>query len=319
MIFLLISTGAAEIVLFILSMGFGLPIPLTAVQLLWLNLATNGLQDVALAFEPGEGDEMRQPPRPPGEPIFNRLMIERVVVSALVMGTLGFLAFRHLLLSGVSESDARNSLLLLMVLFENVHIGNCRSETRSAFALSPLRNSLLLAGTIGAQALHIAAMHTPGLSTILGARPVSIQHWVNLLGVALCILVAMELHKLFHYVLRGRKKPRPRRDSASLVERIGDLTCRRIRLHSRMPMGTRAGSAFSAARLVMCALVAALMSGELVAASPSDPAQSAYWSNSGPAHLSKGSAELGDALSQAIEPPEDAQTGGSEVSNARYV
>ena len=93
-IFLLISTGAAEIVLFVLSMSFGLPIPLTAVQLLWLNLATNGLQDVALAFEPGEGDEMKQPPRPPREPIFNRLMIERVVVSALVMGTLGFLTFR---------------------------------------------------------------------------------------------------------------------------------------------------------------------------------------------------------------------------------
>ena len=66
-IFLLISTGAAELVLFTLALLTGLPLPLLAVQLLWLNLVTNGIQDVALAFEPGEGDELRCPPRPPRE------------------------------------------------------------------------------------------------------------------------------------------------------------------------------------------------------------------------------------------------------------
>ena len=66
-IFLLISTGAAELVLFTLALQFGLPLPLLAVQLLWLNLVTTGIQDVALAFEPGEGDELRCPPRPPRE------------------------------------------------------------------------------------------------------------------------------------------------------------------------------------------------------------------------------------------------------------
>ena len=74
-IFLLISTGAAELVLFFLSLLLGLPLPLTAVQLLWLNLVTNGIQDVALAFEPREGNEMQQTPRKPKEPIFNRIMI----------------------------------------------------------------------------------------------------------------------------------------------------------------------------------------------------------------------------------------------------
>ncbi len=77
-IFLLISTGAAEIVLFMLSLAAGLPMPLAAVQLLWLNLVTNGIQDVALAFEPAEGDELLHPPRRPKEPIFNRMMLERV-------------------------------------------------------------------------------------------------------------------------------------------------------------------------------------------------------------------------------------------------
>jgi len=193
--YLLISTGAAEVVMFILAMISGLPLPLTAVQLLWLNLVTNGIQDVSLAFEPGEGDEMKQPPRPPKEPIFNRVMIERVIVGALVMGGMAFLLFWNLIRAGVEETAARNSVLLLMVLFENVHIGNCRSETRSAFALNPLRNPLLLFGTIAAQLIHIAALYLPGISTVLEAEPVSFEHWLKLLGLSLSVLVAMEIHK----------------------------------------------------------------------------------------------------------------------------
>ena len=181
--------------MFILAMISGLPLPLTAVQLLWLNLVTNGIQDVSLAFEPGEGDEMKQPPRPPKEPIFNRVMIERVIVGALVMGGMAFLLFWNLIRAGVEETAARNSVLLLMVLFENVHIGNCRSETRSAFALNPLRNPLLLFGTIAAQMIHIAALYLPGISTVLEAQPVSFDHWLKLLGLSLSVLVAMEIHK----------------------------------------------------------------------------------------------------------------------------
>ena len=75
-IFLLISTGAAEIVLVLLSLIYSTPLPLLPIQLLWLNLVTNGIQDVALAFEPAEGNELKQRPRSPNEPIFNRLMID---------------------------------------------------------------------------------------------------------------------------------------------------------------------------------------------------------------------------------------------------
>ena len=194
-IFLLISTGAAEIVLFALALGFGLPLPLGAVQLLWLNLVTNGIQDVALAFEPKEGDEMRRPPRPPREPIFNRIMIQRVVVSAMVMGVIAFATFHWMLTQGVSEFAARNACLLLMVLFENVQAFNSRSETRSVFHHSPLRNRLLLFGTLAAQALHIGAMYTPVLRDVLEVEPVSISLWTQMLGLALILLVAMELQK----------------------------------------------------------------------------------------------------------------------------
>jgi magnesium-transporting ATPase (P-type) len=194
-IFLLISTGAAEIVLFLLALLFELPLPLLAAQLLWLNLVTNGIQDVALAFEPAEGDELRKPPRPPREPIFNRLMIERTVISALTIGVMAFALFYVLLETGYTVDEARNGTLLLMVLFENVHVFNSRSETLSAFRHNPLRNKILLFGTAAAQLIHIGAMHAPVISDVLRVQPVSPHNWAILLSLAVTILIVMELHK----------------------------------------------------------------------------------------------------------------------------
>ena len=197
-IFLLLSTGAAEVVLFMLALISGLPLPLLAVQLLWLNLVTNGIQDIALVFEPKEGGEMSHPPRSPKEPIFNRLMIERIAVSALLIGSLAFLTFNFLLLNGFSTDEARNATLLLMVLFENVHVFNSRSETRSALTHNPLRNPFLLFGTVAAQLIHIGAMYTPLMQEVLHIQPISFENWLKLLGVALILLVVMEAHKLLY-------------------------------------------------------------------------------------------------------------------------
>jgi len=196
-IFLLISTGAAELVLFSLALITGLPLPLLAVHLLWLNLVTNGIQDIALAFEPAEGGELNKPPRSPAEPIFDRLMIERVISAAIVIGVTAFILFNSLISAGFSIDEARNSTLLLMVLFENIHVLNCRSETRSVFKHRFLSNPILILGTLAAQAIHIGAMYTPWLSDVLSIQPVSLQHWLHLFAISLVILVAMEFHKLY--------------------------------------------------------------------------------------------------------------------------
>ncbi len=206
-IYLLVSTGAAELVLMALAVATGTPcLPLLPVQILWLNLVTNGIQDVALAFEPNEGDAINRKPRSPRERIFNQLMIERTVVAAFAMGIIGFLTFRWFLPDGASEDEvksARNALLLLMVLFENVHIGNCRSETKSALRLSPLRSPILLTGTIIAFLIHVAAMHMAFGQSLLDAEPVSLQNWGILLLLALTIFPVMELHK-WSWNLRNR-------------------------------------------------------------------------------------------------------------------
>lgn len=204
-IYLLISTGAAEVVLIGLALVTGLPLPLLAVQLLWLNLVTNGIQDVALAFEPSEGDVLSRAPRPPSEPIFNRLMIERTIVAALVMGFVGFGAFWWMLRAGWTETAARNALLLLMVLFENIHIGNCRSETKSALRLSPFRSPVLLGGAMIALLLHLGAMFVPMGQKVLHVEPLGFTTLACLWALALSVFVAMEIHK-WTWAMREKRK-----------------------------------------------------------------------------------------------------------------
>jgi magnesium-transporting ATPase (P-type) len=194
-IYLLISTGAAEIVLFMLAIISRMPLPLLAVQILWLNLVTNGIQDKALAFEGGEPGIMKRPPRDPEEGIFNRMMIQQVVVSGLTMGVVAFSAWLYLLNAGWAEESARNLVLLLMVLFQNFHIFNCRSERVSAFRLPLSRNYLVVVAMLAAFGLHMWAMHLPLFQRILNVNPVTFQEFAYLVVVASTILVAMEVFK----------------------------------------------------------------------------------------------------------------------------
>jgi len=127
-IYLLLSTGFAELVLVMLSFITGLPLPLLPVQLLWLNLVTNGIEDVMLGLEKAEPGLLKRKPRSPKEPIFNPLMLRRIFVGGLYIGVVSFVLFYFLLQHGESVESARNIILLLMVLFENVHVFNARTE-----------------------------------------------------------------------------------------------------------------------------------------------------------------------------------------------
>lgn len=196
-IYLLISTGAAEIVLFIAAIGTGLPLPLTPVQLLWLNLVTQGIQDVALAFEKGEPGVFLRPPRPPREGIFNRQMVEQTILSGAIVGGAGFVFYWFANAAAWPQFEASNVLLLLLILFENAHVFNCRSETRSAFGVPMKNNPFLVLGVATVQGIHIAAMYTPGLNTILDIAPVPVTTWLLLASVALTVIIAMEIYKFF--------------------------------------------------------------------------------------------------------------------------
>jgi P-type Ca2+ transporter type 2C len=194
---LLVSCGAAEVCMVILAVISGYPLPLVPVQFLWLNLVTNGIQDKALAFEPGEGDVLKRRPRQSEEKIFDRLMIHRVGLAAIVMGGISFAVFVYFLGKGKSEEEARNIVLLLMVLFQNVHIGNCRSEHHSALYYSPFRSPYLILGALGALTLHLWVMHTGFGSRVLGVAPVSMELMGGLFLLALSVFIVIELHKFW--------------------------------------------------------------------------------------------------------------------------
>lgn len=195
-IFLLISKGAAEVVLFLTSIIFGLPLPLLAVQLLWLNLVTNGIQDVALAFEGGEPDAMKRLPRKTTEKIFNPVMIKQTLVSAFTMGPIAFGLWMYLIqFVQMDEVHARNIILLLMVLMQNFHAFNSRSERYSVFKIPLSRNYILVFGVLFAQLLHITCMHIPIMQRILKVEPILIQEWFYTLLLAVPILLVMEIYK----------------------------------------------------------------------------------------------------------------------------
>ncbi len=197
-IYFTISSGAAEISIFLLAILFGLPLPLYAAQLLWLNVVTNGIQDVALAFEAGEPGEMKKRPRLPKEGIFNRLMTQQTLISGLIMGLVSFGAWYYLIeILGQEENHARSFILMLLVLFQGVHTLNCRSESTSTFKIALRKNLILIFGVLVAQSLHIWATYSSFMQDILKIDTISWQEWLSLLLLASLVLWGMELFKWF--------------------------------------------------------------------------------------------------------------------------
>jgi magnesium-transporting ATPase (P-type) len=193
--YLLISMGAAEVLLFVVALLLGLPLPLLAVQLLWLNLVTNGIQDVALAFEGGEPGAMARPPRAPAEGIFNYQMIRQVVLSGVTMGAVTAAYWAALLAMGMPEASARNQLLMMFVLMQNVHVFNCRSEHESVFRVPLSRNWVLVGGVLAALGLHISATYLPFTQRLLRLEPLQPIQWMYPLALAFSVLVVMEGYK----------------------------------------------------------------------------------------------------------------------------
>ena len=209
--FLLVSCGFGELLLFTASILAGLPIPLVAVQLLWLNMATNGVQDVALAFEKGEPGVMNRKPRPPSQGIFDHRMIWQTAVFSTAMAAITFGTWLWLMspsggnMNNAEElPQARNLILLLMVLIENVQAFSVRSERISAFKV-PLRNNwFLIGGILGAQLLQLACMNIPFTQKVMHMNAISPLQWLKMFGLSLGVLVVMEVFKAVYGRLRGK-------------------------------------------------------------------------------------------------------------------
>jgi Ca2+-transporting ATPase len=195
--FFLISTGAAEVAAILVSLGAGWPIPFLPAQLLWLNLVTNGLLDVALAFEPGEKGVLDMPPRKKTEGIISRRLWERTALAGLVMAAGTLLTFHWELTESSSLVRAQTVALTTMVFFQMFHVGNCRSERLSLFQKSPFSNLFLFVSTTASFAVHLAALYFGPTQFVLRVEPLlEWETWFRMTAVAASILVAIEFHKL---------------------------------------------------------------------------------------------------------------------------
>ncbi|MBI3978599.1 MAG: HAD-IC family P-type ATPase [Chloroflexi bacterium] len=194
-IMFLIPTGIGLVLTVIASMALGLPLPFLPAQAIWINLVTNGLQDVAMAFEPPEEDVGRRPPRDPREGVLTRPMVERTVLVGVVqlVGTLA--AFVWQLGSGAGLDHARTVAMTTMVLFQNFHIFNSRSFTRSAFRISPLSNRFLFATIVAALGLHLLALSWSPLQLVLRTEPLSPATWLIIVIIAASVVLVVEAEK----------------------------------------------------------------------------------------------------------------------------
>ena len=195
--FMLLSCGFAEVLFFLLAILFNLPTPLVAIQLLWLNIVTDGLQDFALSFEKTEEDVMKKKPIKREDTLFNKELLTEVLVSGLTIGILVFLYFKYLIDNGVSTRIARGYIMTLMVFIQNIHVLNCRSETHSFFKTGLKGNLLIPLVIIGSIILQFAVMEVPILSTFLKTTSIPLIECINLLLLSLIIILVIEIYKLF--------------------------------------------------------------------------------------------------------------------------
>lgn len=195
-IYFLISCGISEVLCFCLATAFDMAIPLVAIQILWLNVVTDGIQDLALSFERAEKDVMKEPPRSPKESLFDKVLLEQTIISGTAIGILLFALWYFLInIVHMDESIARGYVMTLMVFIQNIHVFNCRSEKKSAFSISLKNNKFVVWGVIVTILLQFIVMEVPVFSALLQTNSISLKHLLGLFAMSLIILVFVEVYK----------------------------------------------------------------------------------------------------------------------------
>jgi Ca2+-transporting ATPase len=229
-VFFLLSSNVAEIMVIFLATLAGLPSPLTVIQLLWLNLLTDGAPALALAMEKGDPAIMQRPPRPPSEPIINRTMqtgilIQTiaqtgVVLGAFVVGLLWHLEAGALVPSGMSPityllqhdwhgvdvQTAETMAFVTLSLCELFRAYTVRSERLSIFKLGVFSNKFMQYAVGLSILLLIVVVSVPFLQPIFNTHFPSLREWSVILSFALVPAEAEEITKMYLRWKDGRKR-----------------------------------------------------------------------------------------------------------------
>jgi len=164
-------------------------IPFTAVQILWINLVTDGLPALALGVDPKEKDIMKRKPRDPKKGILHGILLF-ILIAAILDFSSSFFLFNEVLGRTADIDKARTMLVTQTILFEFLFVFNCRSEKKSAFRLNPLENKKLIIAIIVSIILQIIMIYTP-LQTVLGFVELSLSEWLEVLVFSFVAFLAL--------------------------------------------------------------------------------------------------------------------------------
>ncbi len=207
-VYYLVSCNIGEILIVLLSMLGGLPLPLRPIQLLWLNLVTDGAPALALGLEKGEPDIMQRPPRPAKEPVINREMLLGVAVQAVVMTTAMLAAFLYGLHRYPDNlAGAQTVVFTAIIISELLRAFPVRSERLSIFKIGFLTNRWMLLAAGSSLLLLLAVIYIPFFDPIFSTVALDGWDWLVLLPLASASAVAAELLKWI-YRIRARRIPR---------------------------------------------------------------------------------------------------------------
>ncbi|NBS65251.1 MAG: HAD family hydrolase [Betaproteobacteria bacterium] len=167
----LLATSIDEVLLLMLALIAGLPLPLAAVQILWINLVTEGTLTLNLVMDPADPDAMRKPPAPADAPLLDRAMLMRAGLMGLTSAAAAFGWFAWGLNQGTDPAVLQTEVFTLVAISQWFNMLNCRSATASAFSPTLLSNRWLVAGLALSVALQLSVLYVPGIAAIFHTVP----------------------------------------------------------------------------------------------------------------------------------------------------
>ncbi|MFC1964007.1 cation-translocating P-type ATPase [Chloroflexota bacterium] len=190
----LTSTATGEMITWFMVLLAGLPLPVVAVQILWINMVADGVCAIPLGMEPKHADVLDEPPRNPKTGIIYRGMLYHILFLGVVMAIGTFILFSRQLPS-LGLEQARSVAFCTLVAFQWFNAFNARSDRLSIFKLGFWSNRWLLVGLSIGIVLQIMVVYAPPLQRLFYTTPLDVYQWAIVIGVAAIILVAGEIRK----------------------------------------------------------------------------------------------------------------------------
>lgn len=187
----LLSCNLGEVLLMFLAALVGLPLPLLPIQILWMNLVTDGLPAMALGVDQAEPGIMDRPPRTPGESIFARGLTAKIAALGTIIGLGTLVVFVAALLLGETLQSARTMAFCTIVFFQLIHVFDCRSEKRGIFEMGIFSNIYLVAAAAVSTLMQLAVVYVPILQVVFKTTPLAGWQWGLILSVACAPTVFM--------------------------------------------------------------------------------------------------------------------------------